>query len=251
MKILIIPEEYYPSKDIYNEYLKVESPYDWVFFHGLFSHAGSYARANNPNKVCFTWEDFKDNVYGRVAGGHIHKSITYKNIDYTGSFDRDCHGEEEDKGYFLYTYNIKKKKVLTSEFIVNEDAHKYITIKYSDIANTPSDDLIASLFEKSKGVKSLRIKIGKDDPITEDRLHALLTISLNIPNLVIDKKDQIDDAAKEAVSEERRQELEERRKEIDNYKNLSFDEVTIKFAKEKFGALISEEDIHSTLENAQ
>jgi DNA repair exonuclease SbcCD nuclease subunit len=251
MKLLIIPEEYYPDKKVYEPFLNVKEPYDWVFFHGMFSHAGGYARQGNPNKICFSWDDFKDNVYGRVSGGHIHKMISYKNIDYTGSFDRDCHGEEDDKGYYLYTYDKKKKKTISSEFIVNEDAHKYITILYKDIAELSTDDAVKLLSKKSTGVKSLRIKIEKGDLITNDKLHFLLTISFNIPNIIIDKKDQASEVICQEMSLEKQKELEERKKEIENYKNMSFEEITIKFAKDKLNAVITEDDIKKSLESAQ
>jgi DNA repair exonuclease SbcCD nuclease subunit len=246
MKILVIPEEYYPDKNIYDEYLKVSEPYDFVFFHGLFSHVGSYAKASNLNKILFTWEDFKDNVYGKVVGGHIHKRISYKNIEYTNSFDRWRHGEEEDKGYLYIAYDNKEKKVLSCEYVINEGAFKYVTFNYRNIYNLKEDELIKLLEEKSKEVKSLRIKIDKDDPINDEKIHALLTIAFNIPNLVIDKKSQMS-LDENAVSVEKEKELEERRSEIAKYHNLTFEEITIKYAKEKFNKTISEDDIKKVL----
>jgi hypothetical protein len=249
MKLLIIPEEYYPSKKVYDKYLKVAEPYDWVFFHGLFSHVGSYAKASNPNKICFTYDDFKDIVYARVVGGHIHKQITYKNIDYINSFDRDRHGEEEDKGYFIYTYDVKKKKLINKIYIINEEAHKYITLMYKDIYILSTDELVNIISSKAKGVKSLRIKINKDDPITEEKLHTLLTISFDLSNVIIDKKDQTDSFNINSISVEKQKELEERKKEIEKYKDLTFEEITIRYAKERYNAIISGKDIARALEN--
>jgi DNA repair exonuclease SbcCD nuclease subunit len=248
MKLLIIPEEYYSSKSFYDTYLKAKEPYDFVFFHGLFSHVGNYAKASNMNKICFNWEDFRDNVYGKVVGGHIHKRISYKNIEYINSFDRWSHGEEEDKGYLYIIYDVKKKKVLSLEYIINEDAHKYITIYYKDIFSLSTDDLVKTLSELSKGVKSLRIKVEKDDPLTEDKLHTLLTISFNIPHLVIDKKAQMHLEDNE-VSMEKQKELEERKNEIAKYDKLTFEEITIKFAKDKLNATISDDDIKEVFIN--
>jgi DNA repair exonuclease SbcCD nuclease subunit len=246
MKLLIIPEEYYPKKEVYIPYLEVAEPYDWVFFHGLFTHAGSYAKASNMNKINFSWEDFKDNVYGRVVGGHIHKSISYKNIDYINSFDRWQHGEEEAKGYLLYTYDKEAKKVLSKEFVENKGAFKYITLRYKDIAGLKTEELIELLDKTAKTVKSLHIKIEKDDAITEDVLHVLVTISLNIPNLSIDKKSQMH-LAEDNISVEKQKELQERKSEIAKYDKLTFEEITIKFAKEKFGKVVSEDCIKDTL----
>jgi DNA repair exonuclease SbcCD nuclease subunit len=246
MKLLIIPEEYYPDKKVYDKYLKGVDPYDFVFFHGLFSHVGSYAKASNPNKICFSWDDFKDNVYGKVIGGHIHKRISYKNIEYTNSFDRWIHGEEEDKGYVVLLYDNKIKRVKTLDFIVNEDAHKYITVLYKDIYKLSTDELVEKLSSKAKEVKSLRVKIGKDDPVTEDKLHTLLNISFDIPNMSIDKKEQIQ-TSEDAISVEKQRELEERKKEISKYDKLSFEEITIRYAHEKFNVKLTEDDIKGSL----
>jgi hypothetical protein len=213
-----------------------------VFFHGLFSHAGSYAKASNNNKILFSWEDFKDNVYGKAIGGHVHKRMSYKNIEYINSFDRWRHGEEEDKGYLYITYNKRTKEVLSLDYIVNEDAFKYVTIYYKDIYTLKTDELVKLLSEKAKGMKSLRIKIERDDPVTDDRLHTLLTISFNIPNLIIDKKSQMN-LDENTISVEKQKELEERKNEIAKYDKLTFEEITIKFAKEKLNATISEAHI--------
>jgi DNA repair exonuclease SbcCD nuclease subunit len=246
MKLLIIPEEYYPKKEVYIPYLEVTEPYDWVFFHGLFTHAGSYAKASNMNKISFSWEDFKENVYGRVVGGHIHKSISYKNIDYINSFDRWQHGEEEPKGYLIYTYDSEAKKVLSKDFIENKDAFRYLTIPFKDIVVLKTEELIEKLDTASHRVKSLRIKIDKDDPLTDDMLHVLLTISLNIPNLSIDKKSQMH-LTEDSISVEKQKELKERKDEIAKYDKLTFEEITIKYAKEKFGTILSEDGIKEAL----
>ena len=96
LKLLIIPEEYYPNKDTYSEVLHPSEKYDWVFFHGLFSHAGSYAAkaGNKYNKICFSTTDFNDIVYGKVTGGHIHDPIVKDKVDYCGSFDTWIFGEK-------------------------------------------------------------------------------------------------------------------------------------------------------------
>jgi DNA repair exonuclease SbcCD nuclease subunit len=246
MKLLIIPEEYFPDKKVYDKYLKVTDPYDFVFFHGLFSHAGSYAKASNPNKICFSWDDFKDNVYGKVIGGHIHKRVSYKNIEYTNSFDRWIHGEEEDKGYIILSYNNKTKKVLSFDFIINKDSHKYITVLYKDIYKLSTDDMVRTLSTKAGCVKSLRVKIEKDDPVTEEKLHTLLNISFDIPNMTIDKREQLQ-TTEDSISVEKQKELQERKKEISKYDKLSFEEITIKYAADKFNLKVTEDDIKAAL----
>jgi hypothetical protein len=244
MKLLMIPEEYYPDKTVYDTYIKNVEPYDFVFFHGLFNHAGSYTRTVNLNKICFTFEDFKGIVYGKAAGGHIHKHLVYKNIEYVNSFDCWSHGEEDDKGYMLYTYNITKHKIIHEEYILNKDAHKYITIPYSAIEHKSVDELVEYLDERAKKVKSLRIRISKDDIINENMLHALFTISFSIPNLIIEKKVKTE-IIKPSI--EKQKEIEERKKILEQYVNLSFDDITIKFAKTMLNVDITLNDIKQAL----
>jgi DNA repair exonuclease SbcCD nuclease subunit len=245
IRLLIIPEEYYPDKGIYEKFLSEKV--DWVVFHGMFKHAGGYTKLNNPNKICFSAEDFKGKVWGRVIGGHIHKPLTYQNVDYINSFDRWCHGEEEPKGYRVYTYDTTKHTVLSSEFIENPHAHQYITLPYQDIAGLDEQSCIEYLHKRVEGVKSLRIKIEKEDEISEEKLHQLLTISFAIPNLIIDKKSK-GITLETNTSYEKQQELERRKEEISQYSSLNFEDITTQYAKNKFNATITEEHIKMTLQ---
>jgi hypothetical protein len=156
------------------------------------------------------------------------------------------HGEEEDKGYILLSYDLRSKKVLSLDYIINHDAHKYITIFYKDIYRLSTDDLVKMLSEKASEVKSLRVKIEKDDPVTEDKLHTLLNISFDIPNMTIDKREQLQ-ANDDSISIAKQQELEERKKEISKYDKLTFEEITIKYAEEKFNTIISEDAIKEAI----
>ena len=99
-RFLVIPEEYYPDKSVYGKYLNTNEKYDWVFFHGMFSYA---LNANNRfNKITFTVEDFKNCVFGKVVGGHIHDPVESGNVQYCGSFERWKHGENLTKGFRIH-----------------------------------------------------------------------------------------------------------------------------------------------------
>jgi hypothetical protein len=107
------------------------------------------------------------------------------------------------------------------------------------------DDLVSLLHSKAKDVKSLRIKIDKEDVISNEALQSLLTISFDVPNITIDKKMKTEAAT--PISETQRKELEERKKEISHYAQLSFEDITIQYAKNKYNANITIEDINRAL----
>ena len=246
-RFLVIPEEYYPDKSVYDKYFKTSEKYDWCFFHGLFSFAGSYAlqTGNKFNKICFTVEDFKDCVLGKVVGGHIHDPIESGNVQYCGSFERWKHGEEKPKGFRIHKYDEKTKKVILDEFIENVDAQKYITIPFSEVDANDLEKLVLTLEEKSKGLTSLRVKIGKGDLITENEIKNLVAACLKFDNVVLLKETKIKPKKNEV---EVQKIADERKKRIKEYDGLTFNQITQKYAEEVFGRKISDQQIADVLE---
>ena len=245
-RFLVIPEEYYPDKTVYEKYFKTSEKYDWCFFHGLFSFAGSYALqvGNKYNKICFTVDDFKDCVFGKVVGGHIHDPLESGNVQYCGSFERWKHGEEKPKGFRIHKYDETTKQVILDEFITNDDAQKYITLLFSDIDATDLEKLVLFLKEKSKGLTSLRIKICKTDTISENEINNLVAACLKLDNVVLYKENRI---KPKKDNEESQKRAEERKSRIKEYEGLTFNQITKKYAKEILGKDITEEMISEVL----
>lgn len=245
-KYLVIPEEYYPDKSVYNKYLKGVEKYDWCFFHGMFSFAGSYAlqTGNKFNKICFNPSEF-DNVLGKVVGGHIHIPLSEGKIEYTGSFERWKHGEEEPKGFRYHEYDTKTKKVLVDEYIENKDAAIFKTLSYKSFNCNDLKELVLQIKEKQQGCTSLRIKISRFDSATEHEAENLVAACMQFNNVVLLKESKNE---KKNVSEEDKKLIEERKTRIKEYENLSFNEITEKYAKDTYGKIITDKQIQEVLE---
>lgn len=245
-RFLVIPEEYYPDKSVYEKYFNTSEKYDWCFFHGMFSFAGGYAlqTGNKFNKICFTVEDFKNCVLGKIVGGHIHDPMESGNVQYCGSFERWKHGEESPKGFRIHKYDTKSKKVVLDRFVENVDAQTYVTLPFSEIDATDLEKLAKTIEEKSKGLTSLRIKIGKGDSISEDETKNLVAACLKFDNVVLLKEAK---NTPKKNDDENKQVAEERKRRIKEYDNLTFNQITQKYASEVFGKTISESDIAEVL----
>lgn len=245
-RFLVIPEEYYPDKSVYDKYFNTAEKYDWVFFHGMFSFAGGYAlqTGNKFNKICFTVDDFKDCVFGRVVGGHIHDPMTSGIVQYCGSFERWKHGEETPKGFRIHKYDTESKRVVLDEFVENKDAQQYITVPFSEIDASNLETLVLTLEKKSKGLTSLRVKISKTDTISEEETKNLVAACLKFDNVVLLKETRITPKKNE---DENRKAADERKKRIKEYEGLTFNQITQKYAAEVLGKTLSDSDIGEVL----
>lgn len=246
-KYLVIPEEYYPDKSVYDQYLKTTEKYDWVFFHGMFSFAGGYAlqTGNKFNKICFNSSEFENIVNGKVVGGHIHIPMEEGKVQYAGSFERWRHGEEEPKGFRYHEYDTDTKQVLRDEFIENKDTSIYKTISYKDVNVDNLEELTRQLDKLRQPCYSLRIKIGKTDEITDEQSENLVAACLQFNNVVLLKESK---SIKKKDTEEERKISDERKKRIKEYEGLTFNEITIKYAREVLGKQITEKQIQEILE---
>jgi hypothetical protein len=248
MKLLIIPEEYYTDKSVYDKYLKVTEKYDWVFFHGLFSHAGSYALTEGArlNKISFNAAEFVDIVYGRVVGGHIHDPIVHSIVDYCGSFDRWKHGEEMTKGFRYYEYDVVRHLVLKNEFVVNTGAALFKTIPYVDVKGMTVDELTSFITKAAEGVVSLRIKVSKNDEVIDTDLHNLLAITFSLPNVVLykDSPSKLKTVDEQKLADEK---MEERKKRIKRFEGMTFEEITITYGNEQLAVKLTENEINEAI----
>lgn len=134
-KVLYIPEEYMEDKnEYYKEYFEGVT-YDGIFGHGMFEET-TYSNHSNKNSMkkypVFNSKFMETLCRGPIVFGHIHKYQRIRDrILYTGSLTRSRHGEEEEKGFVVVTYDTDNHKT-TDEFIVNEMAMKYDTIEITD-----------------------------------------------------------------------------------------------------------------------
>ena len=183
---LFIPEEYVDKEETYRKYYNRH--YDFIFFHGLFDHCNFIKHLNKRSNtsVVFNHADFKA-VSGYINGGHIHTSSIYKNVIYDGSFSRDSHGEEEDKGFYIFEYDSDDKKILSKEFIVNHKAEKYITMSYRDLPES-LDDITSKLIKLRETIDYLRVEV--DLSITDKKYNNILSFLKNDKHVTIKNKKQ-------------------------------------------------------------
>lgn len=256
LKLLIIPEEYFPSKDVYKEVLNPPEKYDMVFFHGLFSFAGNYAlkSGNKFNKICFNSSEFENIVYGKVIGGHVHDPLcsdvkSLKDsplVMYTGSFERWKHGEELLKGWRYIEYDSDSKKTIKNIFEINHGASKYVTLSYKVFDCKNIDNLIKEIDKESKDKTSLRIKINREDNITDSEINNLIAASMKFNNVVLYKEIKI---SSKNNADEMAEEENARKERISEYRDMTFNQITKKFAKDELGSVIIDEDISNALTN--
>jgi len=240
LKILIIPEEYFPNKETYK--VNLSDDYDFVFGHGMFDTvAFSKYETVKKNKIVFSQSDFKG-VKGYILFGHIHTHTKDKKLIYAGSFPRFAHGEEEDKGFYYVKYDKKHRKVVYEEFVVNKAARKFVSVKLSDIIKN-KDPLkhLNSLCDSNFRVR-LIIDILIDNDTIKSLMHDIVGLSKNIHNLSItkDKTLKSKESDDDKDREKRKAELLEK---INMYKNKDWMEITIDYTKREFNYDITKEDI--------
>lgn len=99
---------------------------DMLVGHGTFEHVIDPGSGHKP-PCLFCWEQFKTIVQGGpIIMGHIHSPGRKRNIYYCGSFDRMAHGEEEKKGYYIFTW--RNEDGWKSRFVQNTLATPFISI---------------------------------------------------------------------------------------------------------------------------
>jgi DNA repair exonuclease SbcCD nuclease subunit len=132
-----------------------EDKVDYICIHGEFDFASHHFVSSNT----YRHSDFSKFVKKKILCGHIHSPYQYKNIFYSGSFDRMRHNEESKKGFWVHDDD-------KSVFIENEEATKFITIdidsskKLSEILDHLTN-IATSKFNTDKGY--LRIKLSDID----------------------------------------------------------------------------------------
>jgi DNA repair exonuclease SbcCD nuclease subunit len=129
ISILYIPDEWEANPDdTWEQAKEVVSSHglekvDFAVMHGMFEY-------QLPAHLTFTHhksDRYLELVRGYIFIGHVHNTSTYERILVPGSFDRLCHGEEENKGH----WRVKTDLTFTDDeivFVVNKLACPYVEI---------------------------------------------------------------------------------------------------------------------------
>ena len=101
---------------------------DLVVGHGSFAHVMPPDSLHKP-PCLYSIEQFQKIVpNGHVIMGHIHTPGKTCNVTYCGSFERMAHGEEESKGFCVFTRDSAGKEGWRTRFVRNDLATPFITI---------------------------------------------------------------------------------------------------------------------------
>ena len=241
LKFLLLPEEYVRSQTYYDEYLSKK--YDFVQFHGMFSHIGFGTKGNVENvrhPYVFNWKQFAKNIKYYVVGGHIHTHSVYKNIIYSGSFGRLNFGEEEDKGWVECV--VENNKCFW-KFLVNTDAMTFTTILASSL---PKD--VDSMMKMLRGYQEyndfLRIDIDVDDSNIINNIEGFVK---NHKNCVIKRGKKKGIELTEKISKN----LQEKQDKLDTimkeFKGMDFIQITQKIAKDEYRREFTREEIYDII----
>lgn len=159
INVLYLPDEYKGQKasdtqlEISNLlFEKGLTQVDYAFIHGYFKHQVPPAA-----KIDAHDNEFYEKIVNKfIFLGHVHIASQYGKFLANGSFDRDSHGYEQDKGFYYVVANNKNNLNDKITFIINKDA---MIFKTFTISNKTSDQLKKILEKINKIVDGSYIKI--------------------------------------------------------------------------------------------
>lgn len=166
VKILYLPEEYMANPDeYYKEYF--DDSYNYIVGHGMFEETAFHNFNSEIKMDAAPVFDSKliSEITDLATFGHIHNAVTFKNIYYTGSFSRWCHGEEDPKGFFISIFN-KNTCNYSILPIVNDMARKYVAINIDKIIRENDIDELPKKIESyyiNKEIYKLKLIINENN----------------------------------------------------------------------------------------
>ena len=244
LKFLIIPEEYVRNDDYYKEYF--EDTYDFVQFHGQFSHVGFGSNTNDEivrHPFILDYKMFEKNTKYYVIGGHIHTHSVYKNIIYCGSFSRLNFGEEEDKGWIEIDVDPKKSKC-SWEFIKNPDAPEFRTILASKLPKD-TENLLIQLRGYAENNDFLRITLDVEDDNIINTIKGFVKNRDNCCTKTV--KTNKDKEIQKEISEDIKEKQQKLHEQMKEFNGLNFIQITQKIAHDEYHQDFSHEEINKIL----
>lgn len=243
LKFLIIPEEYVKNEDYYKEYFN--DTYDFVQFHGMFSHVGFSGKNVVSDEIVrhpfiLDHKMFSKNVKYYVIGGHIHTHSNYKNVIYCGSYSRLNFGEEEDKGWI--EVKIKNNKC-EWKFMKNPDTPLFTTILASKLPKD-SENLLLQLREYQENNDFLRITLDIED---DNIINNILGFVKNHDNCYIKRVKNKNREVESEISDDIKEKQQKLNEQMKGFSGLSFVEITQKIARDEYHTDITQQEINEVL----
>lgn len=149
---------------------------DFAVMHGAFEYQYPIASIG-----CHKVERYEALVRYRIFIGHVHTHTRTDKIVAQGSVDRLKHGEEEDKGYWQFTY--KDHQITEERFVVNPHARVYLTLECLGLGFDEVQQLLAQYQDLADG-SNIRLHVLRSDAAYLDSK----TLKARFPQLYITYK---------------------------------------------------------------
>ena len=164
--ILFCPDDQ-PYEDVTQAILDVLdnnnlSAVDYFCCHGYWDYLVP-ATMTRPHN-CLDYDRLESKIRYQVFNGHVHSPGVWKKVISGGSFERFCHGEEEDKGFYVVNYDADTHTSVP-RFVRNKEAMPFITV---DLSLHPSTNEVMDYLERR--VNQACVYTDEDDRIMHIRL---------------------------------------------------------------------------------
>ena len=165
INVLYVPDEATASPEKTYEQIidlmcaKGLSQVDFALMHGAFNYQ-LHPAAKAPRH---SEEQYLSIVKEYIFVGHIHHYSTYKRIIAQGSFDRLCHGEEEEKGHVRVSYDSEGSRKI--KFIPNKNSRIFKTINCTNLEVPAILEKVEQILIDLPANAFVRIEAEKDNPI--------------------------------------------------------------------------------------
>ena len=167
INVLYIPDEWNPETD--DTWVEAETAVkkakigkvDFVAMHGCF-HYQLPEFINGPKHVESRYLSITNHF---IFNGHVHRHSQYERILVPGSFDRLCHGEEEEKGHLRVTVKAPDDSEIV--FVPNHSARKYVSVECHGLEPEKAIDKIRERLVDLPKYSSIRIVSNRNDPVID------------------------------------------------------------------------------------
>lgn len=253
LRVLYLPEEYHENpEEYYDPFIGNDvEPYGLIFGHGMFDKAKFHAEMQeteitHPHIYHFPVKVLEEKCTGFTYFGHIHKCLTYGRCKYINSFSRFGHGEEDDKGFYIGSFDTETKKA-TDQYIINTKArtfHTHILPSESELYElfpNPSElvyELLKFTDQLTFQYDQVRLKV--EIPVSYDQANLLNEILVEMYSKKSRLKLVVESVRRQKIDEEIKKEMVEMVKDMSD---LLSDKVDIAeklhlFIKRKKGVFI-------------
>lgn len=169
MDVLYIPDEWDPDPN--NTWKQVKSALhdrgleqvDFTIMHGMFE----FQLPKGVNITHHLSERYLGITRHYISIGHHHTQRSFDRILVQGSFDRLCHGEEGDKGF--YRVEIRPDGNNQIQFVANPYATRFDTIRTLGLEFTEAMEIIKARVDSLPEGSHVRIVADRNSPLSTSK----------------------------------------------------------------------------------